>query len=190
MTLREDDPGAITALDTLRGAGEWTPGSISVSAQTGSAWMCRFGYAYALSAGTALGQADTSLEVHYTATGLDVGTRTLSLMATVAQNAFVEITGWIPTAWAAKVKSALIARSLTGNLGFRLCFRLAATSPEDPGAWSTAFDTNRGAGEACTGELTPTFTTESWIQFGIQYYLTGGVTPGSVNLTVSTAVRT
>lgn len=187
-SVREDDPGSITVLDSLRGSGEWNPGSIPVSTQTGPVWLWRLGFAYALSSGSALGQADTSVEATWTTSGLQVGSKTLSLFAASTSNGFAEVTGWVPVQWAAKVKAALIARSLSGNFQYRICYRTADTSVDSPGAWSTTFDSSRTGGEACTGDVTLTFTNETWVQFGIQYSLSGA-TPGGAIITASFAVR-
>ena len=188
-TVRGDDPGAITVLSTLQGVGEWSPGTIPISTQTGPVYLWRLGYAYALSSGTALGQADTSVEASWTTTGVQIGTKTLSLFAASTANAFVEVSGWIPVQWAAKVKAALIARSLTGNFQYRICYRTADTSVDSPGAWTTAFDSVRNAGEVCTNDVLLTLGNESWIQFGIQYYLTAATPAGGAVINASFSVR-
>ena len=185
---RTDDPGAITVLDSLRGAGEFNTGSGPLTSVTPANYWCRFGFGYALSSGAALGTADSSLEVQYTTTGLRIGGATLPLFASVTQNAFAEVTGWLPVRWVSKVKAALIARSITGNFAYRICYRTAATSTSDPGAWSTAFDSQRTAGEACTGDVALTWTTEGYVQFGIQYYLTS-TTPGGAVVDAAFSVR-
>lgn len=112
------------------------------------------------------------------------------LLATSTADAFFVVTGWLPALQAEKLKLALVCSSLTGNFQYRVCYRLATTSTQDPGAWTTAFDQWRTAGEACTGMLTPAGGSDMWIQVGIQYALSSGSALGQASVSAVVAAKT
>ena len=131
-----------------------------------------------------------NLDVSDDACGSVLGTATLALSTLTTTDAFAPVTGFVPALHAAKVKAALVVASLSGNFQCRLCYRVATTSREEPGSWSTTFDQWRSAsGEYNTGDLTPASANEMWIQFGVQYSLSSGSALGQATVTTTVTGR-
>lgn len=186
--VRADNPGGASTKGALTtGAGEACTGALDLTSDTGDMFLIRFGVAYSLSSGSTAGQADVGLDVAYDQCGSLLGAYTLSLTTTTTTDAFTVLTGWVPATQASKIMAALVARSVTGNFQYRLCYRTAATSKDDPGAWSTTLHSWQGAGESNTGELGLTLTGVMWVQIGIQYSLSSGSTLGQATISAAIA---
>lgn len=189
--VRPEAPNAPTLLGSaLSSTTPYCTGAVSVSSYTAGAMWVRFGVAYNLTSGSALGAADVTLIVSDDRCGQAAGSATNTLHTTsTATNTYVAVTGWIPAIVATKVKAALVATALQGPIQWRLAMRTATTTPEQPNAWSTTFDTWRTtAAEVCTGELATSISGAMYVQFGIQYILSGG-SFGNVIVAATVAVR-
>ena len=171
------------------GAGETCTGVIDISSSTGGNFFVRFGLAYNLSSGSTPGQADVSVELSDDSCGAIVGSAATTLQATSTADGFIAVTRWIPALQAEKLKYAVVCNSLTGLIQYRPCYRTATTSPQDPSAWSTTMDSWRTTGEICTGELSPTVSTEMWVQGGLQTALSSGSSLGQAFFAVVVAAR-
>ena len=97
-----------------------------------------------------------------------------------ARHGDVAITPFVPTIGAAKARGAFSATSLSGDFRWRPACRTAATNIQNADAW-TSLGSWATAGEVNTTDLTPTLTGKMWVQYGIQYALSGA-TPGQATL--------
>ena len=181
--IRTEQPEAPTTLDQLLvGDGERCTGVISVADSTSTKFFVRFGVAYSLSSGSALGQADLSFAVSHTQCGQLVGGRSLSLASCTSADAVATVTGFVPAILVQKVKAVTVCRSLTGNFQFKLCYRTATTSKENPSAW-TALTNYEGAGEFDSGDLALNVDSSMYVQFGILYHSSSGAGDAQVDTT-------
>lgn len=190
-SVRTDLPDAWATLDVLQttGAGERCSGSVTVN--TAGKFFVRFGVAYKSSVGGTLAQADVALQAAYDACGRVVGGGQAHLVATDTNTRFEPVTGWVPSHQAGKVEAALVATAFGGaSFQYRLAQQQAATSPEQPGAWSVLeAGWTTSASERNTGELALSFTNVMWVRFGIAYTLSAG-TFGECVVTSLVGVRT
>ncbi len=187
---RTDNPDAPTLLDSQMRAGAGEAYSTDdVTSAGASKFFYRLGVAYSLSSGTG-GRADVDASFVDDKCGGPIGNYAGELTTLSDTTDVIAITAWMPARLAAKIKAALNCVDLTGNFRYRLVYRTAATSTEAPDAWDTAFDTWRSAaGEANTGELTPTITNKMWIQFGIAYGNSSGSALGRASVYAMLAGR-
>jgi hypothetical protein len=188
--VRTNSPDAPTTYGTgYSGNGEWVTANTDISAGTASYQYIRFGLAYkAAAAGDA--QADVTMQVCAEVYGKIVATKTLSLVAPdTADRYFTPISGWLPSSMVTKVKAALVVAQPSANFKAALAYQLAATSVENPGAWSMA-GSEYGTGERNTGEQAVTYATpqEMWIRLGVKCVMDAGVN-GSGVVTVSAGIR-
>jgi hypothetical protein len=188
--VRTDLPDAWAVLDALQAnAGERCTGPVSLT-NAPSKMFVRFGMGYKSAAGATLAQLDATLQLAMEPCGMVIGTYAFHPVATDTNTRYQPITDWIPSAHAAKVKAALISTSLAGtNFQFQLAQQKAATSVEVPGAWATIEAGWRNtATEACTGEITLSYTNQFWTRFGIAYNVSSG-TFAEADLAAIVAVR-
>ena len=185
--VRVDVPDQPSLLDSPQvGEGERCSGGISIAATTASKFWVRFGIGYSLSSGTALSQADISLSVSYTQCGQVLGSRSNALASSTSSDAYVLISPWVAGLLVDKMKAITICRSLTGTFEWRLCYRTATTSKEDPSAWTLLEANAHGAGEFNSGELTLSgIGGAMYIQFGLMYHATSGAGQAQVDTVVS-----
>ena len=189
--VRTDKPNDPSVLGQMvSGASETCTGLLDVSATTAANYFVRFGIAYSLTTGSTVAQADVSVDLSDDGCGSAIGALNVALQANGVGNSFVAATGWVPLLQAQKAKLAVVCNSLTGNFQWRVAYRLATTSTQDPGAWTTTFDSWRTAGEVCVADLTPATTdNEMYIQLGIQYNLSSGSTLGQASISAVVAAR-
>jgi hypothetical protein len=116
-------------------------------------------------------------------------TGSFSLQTQTTSDSFVPLSGWLSALDAEKVKLAVVCASLSGNFQWRICYRTAPTSTQEPGAWSTSFDAFRGAGEVCTGELSPSVAADMYVQLGIQHSLSSGSALGQATIHAVASAR-
>ena len=180
-----DSPAVVDSAQV--GEGEKCTGVISIASATAGKFLVRFGVAYSLSSGTGVAQADVSTAFSFTQCGNVLGARALALDTSTSSDAFSPAAGWVPAMQVQKVKATVICRSLTGNFEWKLCYRVATTSQEDPGAWNALEASYHGAGEFDTGEITLNVDSSMYVQFGIQYHSTSGA--GQAQVDVVYAVR-
>ncbi len=186
--VRVELPEAPSTLDQLLvGDGERCTGMISVAESTASKFFVRFGVAYSLSSGSALGQADVSFALSHTQCGQIVGGRSLSLASNATADAFALVTGWVPAIQVQKVKAVTVCRSLNGGFEWKLCYRTATTSKETPSAWTSLGGSYLGAGEFDTGDVTLNVDSSMYVQFGVLYHSSSGA--GDAQVDTSFAVR-
>lgn len=174
--------------DALVGAGERCSGLESVTTQTAGTFFVRFGVAFALqSGGSGLGQADVALAVSYTQCGQVVGSRSLSPDCSTTSDAVIPISGWLAALLVQKIKVLTIVRSLVGGFEWKLAYRTATTSKEEPSGW-TAIDQNyKTAGEFNSGEVTLTLDSVMHVQIGLLYHSSSG--GGSAQVDTVVAIR-
>lgn len=188
---RTDNPDTPNLIDTLRtGAGEYCSGVEDISQYTDDKFFVRFGIAYNLSSGSALGAADVAFQISTVSCGKVVGAQTLYLASSTTSDAGVAITGWIPRIIADKLMAAIVFRSKSGNFQWKFAKRGAGTSIQNPGGWvalsgETSYRTTEG--ETNSGELTVGDPDEMWVQFGVIYSSSSGA--GSASLDLALAVR-
>lgn len=187
-TDKPDDPATIGAAQS--GAGEYCTGKVDISAGTASKTWIRFGVAASLTQAGSPGQADVSLDSATDACGQLVGTTTVSPVTYSTTNGFVPVTGWLPALAVEKLRATIVISGLVGNFQCRLAYRVATTSKETPGAWSTTFDAWRTAdGEYNTGDLTPTTGSDMWVQVGLQFANSSGTAVGQATVTSAVHAR-
>jgi hypothetical protein len=191
--VRMDKPGAVqslTGVNAQAGNGEWPTGSVTISSVTVNNFFIRFGMEFDVSSGTAPQEADVTLQIAYDQCGRVLGSRSLDLSTVTLSDASIPITGWVPAIHANAVMAAVIAKSLSGNVQYRLTYRTASTSIEDASAWSTTFDSYRTTAEwnSTTG-LTLSLGTNMWVQFGIQYSNSAVPSLGQATIDVVTGIR-
>lgn len=179
--VRTDNPNSPSTLASAHNnAGEWPEQAVDVATGTTGYMWVRFGVAYDLHTGTTAAKADVELQVSFNACGGVVGAINQQLVAATATDSFVAITAFLATISAAKIRAALSATSLTGDFRWRLAYRTAATNVQNADAW-TSLGSWQTAGEVNTTDLTPTLTGKMWVQFGIQFALSGA-TPGQASI--------
>lgn len=186
-SVRTDSPDAPALLDntTQVGEGEKCTGVVSIASTTAGKFFVRFGLGYSLSSGSTPGQADVSTSLVYTQCGQVLGSRSFALDTSTSSDGFALISGWVPALLAQKMKAVVICRSLTGNFEWKLAYRTATTSKENPSGW-TALDANyHGAGELDSGEVSLSLDSEMWVQFGLQYHSTSGAGQAQVDCVVA-----
>lgn len=185
--IRTDKPDDPVKLDeALLGTGERCSGLESIVQQTGGTFFLRVGVAFALqSGGSGLGQADVALAVSYTQCGQVVGARSLSPDCSTTADAVLPLTGWLASLLVQKVKVVTIVRSLLGGFEWKLAYRTATTSKEEPSAW-TAIDQNyKVAGEFNSGEVSLTLDTVMYVQLGLLYHSSSGAGSAQVDTVVA-----
>jgi len=188
-STRPDDPGSPTKLGSaLDGDGEACTGMVSVADTTDDTYFVRFGVAYALQPGqSGLAQGDVTLVLSYTQCGKVAGGKALSLASSTSTDAYVAVTSMIPAILVQKVKAMVVARSLNGNFEWKLCYRTATTSTQNPSGW-TALEANyHGAGEFCIPDTAVSLDSVMWVQLGVLYHSSSGA--GDAQLDVSFSVR-
>lgn len=195
-TFRQDNPSTVSSFvltnsGALTGAGEKSTVLENIAAALSTAFWVRFGLKHK-SSGVGLAQAEFGMQASFTANGEVLGTETHGLFTAATQPAFVPITGMVPAAWFGKIRVAWLLESLTNNFKWRLAYRTAPTATATAGAWAPITGQSYGntTGEGCTAEIAQTLTTtDFWIQFGIDYALSGGTTPGGARITTLTGIR-
>lgn len=188
--VRTDKPDAPIYLGSLTGAGESCSGESDISADTAGKMFIRFGVAYALSSGSALGAGDVSLQVSSVTCGSLLGASTQTFVAYGTGSTVIPITGFLPALNVAKWKVGVIVSGLTGNCQWRFVWRSAATSTEVPGAWTTSESyRNTNSVELNTGEIATSITADMFVQGGIEVSLSSGSTPAQVTLTTLVGYR-
>lgn len=195
-TFRQDNPStvsafALTGSGVLTGPGEKSTALESIASALSTAFWVRFGLKHKASA-AGLAQGDFGMQASFTANGEVLGTTTHDLFTAATQAAYVPITGLVPAAWFTKLEVAWLVEALTGNFKWRLAYRTAPTSTATAGAWAaiTGQTYANTTGEGCTAELAQTLpTTDFWVQFGIDYALSGGSTPGGARITTIAGIR-
>ena len=187
---RTEDPGAPVKLDAaLDGDGERCTGLESIAQYTGDTFYVRFGVAYSVQPNqSGLAQADVTFSVSFTQCGKLVGGKTLSLASTTSTPAYAVVTPMVSALMVQKVKALVVASSLNGNFGWKLCYRTATTNKDNPSGWTSleAGDPH-GTGPFCLGEFTVSLDGEMWVQFGVMYQSSSGA--GDAQVMVSYAVR-
>lgn len=174
--VREDNPDAPTTLEAgWLGNSERCTGVVDLTSYTGPKMLVRLGVAYNLSTGSNLGSADTHLELTYNNFGRIVTRKDLRLHTPDTANYYEPLTGFLPAVHVAKAKASLVITDASANLQTRLAWRAATIGPQSPGSWSTTWDTwHSSSGEFATGELTPSVSTDMFIQIGLQHSMTSG----------------
>lgn len=193
---RQDNPStistfALTNSGPITGTGEASTELESIASALSTAFWVRFGLRY--KANTAgLAQGDFGMQAAFTANGEVLGTTTHDLFTSATQAAYVPITGFVPAAWFTKLRVAYLVEALTGSVKWRLAYRTAPTSQATGGAWAaiTGQSYSNTTGEDCTAEISQSLTsTDFWVQFGIDYALSGGSTPGGLSITTIAGIR-
>lgn len=185
-TDKPDDPVKLD--DALVGAGERCSGEESITTQTAGTFFVRFGVAFSLQAGgSGLGQADVALAVSYTQCGQVVGARTLSPDSSTTTDAVIPITGWLMALLVQKVKVLTLVRSLLGGFEWKLAYRMATTSKEEPSGWTAIDQSYKTAGEFNSGEVTLTLDVVMYVQYGLLYHSSSG--GGSAQVETVAAIR-
>lgn len=181
--VRPSQPNAPIAKGTVQtptsGSFEY-PVSLNIANDTSGAAFIRFGVLYSYADGQAPASADVELEVAWVQFGQMLASATHQLSTTTTEDQVIAISDMMPGILVHKVKGVVICRSLTGYFRWRLAYRTAATSKEDPGAWNLVTDTNApyAAGEFNTGDLSVSVGTNMWVQLGLLYDLPGGCRTG------------
>lgn len=157
---------------------------------TDDAMFIRFGVAYAYTSGQSQAAGDVQLDVAYIRCGDLVGSGSWQLDSTTLAMRYVVVTGWIPAVLVEAVKLAAVCASLTGNLQWRLAYRVAATSQSEPGSWSNVTDAGAPytSGDINTGDLSLSLGSNMWVQFAISYNLSAAGS-GQANLATAVGVR-
>lgn len=185
-TDKPDDPVKLD--DALVGAGERCSGVESITTQTAGTFFVRFGVAFSLQAGgSGLGQADVALAVSYTQCGQVVGARTLSPDCSTTTDAVIPITGWLMALLVQKVKVLTLVRSLLGGFEWKLAYRTATTSKEEPSGWTAIDQSYKTAGEFNSGEVSLTLDGVMYVQLGLLYHSSSG--GGSAQVETVAAIR-
>ena len=170
-----DDP--TTSGSPVTGAGETLVGvSDLTSTLTGKYWV-RFGVAYSSTSGVA--QADVYFTPSFEGCGQQLAAQVIEANSSSTTGVVVPVGAWVPALSVTKLKAAFVVTTMGSGFQCRLIWRFAATSPEAPGGWTTT-DSFRGAGEACTTELTATSATDMWIQPGVEYGLSANGFGGGI----------
>ena len=188
---RGDNPDSPTQLESswMTGMNERCSGILDITANTNMAWLVRFGVAYNLTSGSTPGSADVGLEITYDTYGRLLGSPSFDLFAADTSNYYRILGPWMPAIHVDKVKAAIIVHNASTNFQCRLAVRTANTAIESPGAWTTTFDAwHSGAGEFNPGELSPSSSSDMYIQLGLQYAMSSG-TNGIANVTVHHGIR-
>lgn len=172
---RTDKPDAWGVLDqTTSGAGERCTGPESLG--NSAKFFTRFGVAVKSSAGGTLAEADITEQVAMNACGSVIGMSEFHAVAVDANTRYEPVTGWVPTSAVATIMAAIVCSGVSGTgLQWRLAYQKAATSTEEPGAWTNLqAGFTAGADEVNTGELTPSYSGEMWVRIGIGYSVSSG----------------
>ncbi len=181
--IRADDPSAPEPVgSTHSNAGEWCGAPNDMLTALEGVSLVRFGIAYKLTT-SGLGQADVAVQLCYESCGRVLGSQTLALATNSTTNSYVPVTGWVPRMSAEVVRAVAVCRA-EGNFRWKLAYRLAETSIEDPGGWNPLEDDYHTTGEDITDDLTPTFDLEMWVQFGLMYS-TSDATQTSATVSIS-----
>jgi hypothetical protein len=191
---RTDNPSAPTLLEagytSYTNAPDHCTGVLNVASTTATPMFARFGVAYNLSSGSALGAADVSLELTWVACGQMAGGGTFAIQSPNTTSHYVAVTPWIPCILAELVKAALIVTGTLGTFRCQLSYRTATAVKESPSAWASNWEGlwHGGDGEYSTGELTPSLGSAMWVQFGVEHSLNSG-SDGEAIVAVTVGVR-
>ena len=190
-SVRTDMPDAPSAVGSpLVGAGESCTGVVDIATDTASKLYMRVGVAHSLSSGSSLGGADVTLDLSYVACGRIVSTVSREYLAYSTTSVSQAISGWLPALEVEEIKVGVVVSGLTGNAQWRICWRIATTSTEAPGAWTTTESfRNTNNTEVNTGEITISAASDMYIQIGAEVSLSSGSTPAQVTLVTALAVR-
>ena len=193
--VRTDKPGSATTLGSpVTANGETCTGELTVSGQTGGQMYVRFGVAYSLTSGSALGQADYAMAVQTKQCGQVSGSWSGHVDCVSATDEKIyAISGWLPSLLVDKIEVAGIIGSHAGNAQMMVCYRTATTSTEAPSAWSTSPDLeaawHTADGEFNSGELALSITTVQWVQIGLRVKNSSGSALGQMDVSTTTCVR-
>jgi hypothetical protein len=148
------------------------------------------GVAYSATSAT-VGQSDVFFQASLTRCGRSLAAHAVTLSTYSMTSGYYPLTGWLSTLEVELIKAALVCTGLIGSFRFRLAYRTATTSPENPNAWSTAFGTEVSAnGETPEPDATlANVGGAMWVQIGIQYYLSAGSALGQATVGVALAGR-
>ncbi len=190
--VRTDNPDApSTHGSALQDSGEYCTGEVDISSAGSTKFYVRFGVAFKVYgvSPSVPARANVELQVAYETVGQVLAPMAAQLSTTTTANQFVAVSSWVPVLNARKVKAAVVVNSLTDNFRWQLAYRVATTSKQVPGAWSTNFQGGYNtSGEFNTGELTPSGVNDMWVQFGIQYNASASGN-GQASVTAAVAVR-
>ncbi len=193
--VRPDKPSAPT---TLAGLSPYTTddeylvtaASYDIATAAAGNTYVRFGVACKVSS-AGQGVADVAFQPSYVQFGRLLAPWSGHLVATSTTSVFIPIGPWIPALGISAFEAAIVIGDKTGNFQLDVVYRSAATSPEEPDAWSAGILTAAlsADGETNSGERTVTLTSKMWVQPGLVYKLSSGTTVGQADVTVLLGVR-
>jgi hypothetical protein len=191
--VRADDQGAGSQLDNTfigPGSAERHTGALALSGTNQA--MFRLGVAYSLTTGSALGEADVSLEGAYLDCGEVVATWEGDVMVDASADHIIPLGGFIPWIFVSKFKFVSVVNGVTGNIISGGVYRTADKTIEAATAWKIAntdwtstYNRDTGAGEFNSTEKAPnTGTTDMYIQPGFAVSTTSGTGRAHVQVMV------
>lgn len=191
--VRTDAPGAPTLLagftpHSTSAEFFYTDTDIGLSTLVAGQTFIRFGVGHHVSA-AGTGTADAALQVAMRQRGRLLAPWSGHLVAVSTTSQFTPITAWMPSASVEKFAVTYVLGSPTGNFRLNFAYRTAATSPEDPDAWTGTQVGNIASGSDNTGELTPATTNKMWIQIGVECLLSSVSAPGNGDVTALVGIR-
>jgi hypothetical protein len=185
-TVRVDNPDAWASIPgglSLSSAMGNASGSITISGVTAGKTWIRFGILFSAS-GTAPAAADVSLALSYVDLGGMLGSWRGPLTATVANDSFMAVTGWVPALLAQQVMAAVQVAAATAGFQHKLVYRLATYSQNLAGSWVAAEANVGGNCERNTGRLPLTLGANMWIQLGIAWSTSGATATADVAISI------
>lgn len=135
-------------------------------------FFIRFGVEFSGHTST-LGSADVSLQVAYRAKGMHRGSISKNLIALDTAANLIQreiITDWIPASEVSKFNAAYVVSEADANFQFRYAYQTAATTVEEPDAWTSVGSWNTsGDQEDNLNDQSPTVSSKMWVRFALEY---------------------
>lgn len=192
-SVRDEEPdawstimnGGSPLLEIHGGATAGCPGTFDISSYTNGKMRVRFGVGTKMTSAGAPASADVGAILHVGSCGRMIATWSGQVLATSTTPIFIPIGGFVSGLLAEVLKGTIALTAIGTNVQVRLAYRLAPLFQRVPGSWNAIGPTYDGTTtEGCTNELTPTVSTNMWLQPGISVSLSTGSTPAAAYVEV------
>ncbi|MFH1463435.1 MAG: hypothetical protein ABIO70_03525 [Pseudomonadota bacterium] len=187
--VRTNDPGSPTVLagDAYHsGNGESCTDDLDLSTYADDGFFVRFGVAYKLTEGSGYASADVYFQVAYGLKGSVIGKGSQQVLAPDSTYRYLLISDWVPALSAVKFQVAYVVSDASADFYTRLAYQTAATSIEEPGAWTTD-GTEAGDDREVCEQVSISTSNKMWVRFAIAYKANSG---SNLSAYVSGAIAT